>query len=232
MARPKTQSKARPRARYLQPDENTQRIGPGGKSTGLQVPEHKARKIVAAYVGGMPYRQIAKCLNSSHHTIRAIIANRKDLVGQAEAVAQGDGSSGLLRERSAKPRIVCPPLGRKEFVGPIGHSFLADIFGYLRPADFSAQHAGVYFLFREDRCVYVGQSGCVAARCGQHLFGGSDAPKAFDRALYLPVAEHILTQVEAAAIIALQPEYNRTRFRQFARNNETQDQIQTEAQAA
>lgn len=177
-------------------------------------------------------RHIAVCFNSSHHTIKAVIANRQDLLHEAKALVAASGASyALAKTASSQPKIVCPPPDQGSFAGPIGHNFLADIFGYLRSADFSAQHAGVYFLFRGSECVYVGRSECVAARCGQHLYGSGDSPKAFDRALYLPVAHHMLAEVEAAAALALQPEYNKSKFRSPI-INATQDQIQAQAQAA
>lgn len=183
-----------------------------GKSSGLGVPNQKARKILAAYVAGLGFRQIAAAFNTSHHTIRAIIANRKDLLAEVEqAVNSAPVPQAMLRDRVSAPKILCPPAKREEFCGPITRDFLTDIFGYLRSADFSAQRSGIYFMFRGSKCVYVGQSQCVAARCGQHLYSNSDSPKAFDRVMYAPVAAEVMNEAERAAIRILNPEYNRQR---------------------
>lgn len=208
MARPRTKSKPRPK-RKPQDAADTKRFG---RSSGLGVPDQKARKILAAYVAGLCFRQIAGAFNTSHHTIKAIIANRKDLLAEVEQAArEGAVPAAMLRDRTPAPKILCPPTTRDEFRGPITRDFLTDIFGYLRAADFSAQHSGIYFMFRGGKCVYVGQSKCVAARCGQHLYSGSDLPKAFDRVMYAPVAAEVMSEAERAAIRILNPEYNRQR---------------------
>jgi hypothetical protein len=227
MARPRSRSRRR-KSRRLKPTATTQRFG---KATGLDVPVAKARKILSAYAAGMPITHIAASFGSSYHTVRAVIVNRRELQNDAESAIPRGASYLPPKTQLSQPKIVCPPADRRQFEGPIGPTFLADIFGYLRHADFSAQHAGVYFLFRDHKCVYVGRSECIAARCGQHLHGSGDSPKAFDRALYLPVAQHMLADVEAAAALALQPEYNKSKFR-YPLINATQDQIQAQAQAA
>lgn len=226
MGRRKSRSKPRG-ARKFTPQWPIERFG---KSTGCDVPAWKARRILVAHVSGMPLTHIARSFNASTHTVKAVVANRRDLLAEAESIVRDNkGSYAPSPTPTVAPKILCAPTDRQAFAGPISPSFITDIFGYLRSADFSAQHPGIYFLFRGSECVYVGRSDCVAARCGQHLRGSGDSPKEFDRAMYAPVTQQLLAQAEFAAIRALNPKYNRTKF---AASNETQDQIQAQAQAA
>jgi hypothetical protein len=204
MARPRTKSKPKPKAAKPEPEIAPVRVG---RCTGLDVPEAKAKKILAAHVAGMSIREICRAFNTSHHTTIALIHNRPKLLQWA----QGGANNDWCVKAKESTRLICPPIDREEFCGPITRDFLADIFGYLRAADFSAQHSGIYFMFRGSKCVYVGQSKCVAARCGQHLCNNSDSPKAFDRVMYAPVSAEMMTETERTAIRILNPEYNRQR---------------------
>jgi hypothetical protein len=214
MGRPKTQSKRKRgghRVKILKDHEGKELVSVQGH-TGADVPPGKALQIMQAHVAGMPSVRIARAYNTSYHTVIALLRNRPELLAKAQSMATDDSRARLAQEKANAPaRLLCPPAERDEFCGPITRDFLAEIFGYLRSADFSAQHSGIYFMFRGSKCVYVGQSKCVAARCGQHLCGGSDSPKAFDRVMYAPVAAEVMNDAERAAICILNPEYNRTR---------------------
>lgn len=81
----------------------------------------------------------------------------------------------------------------------------ASVAGIL-PLELSPRICGVYFLLRWGKIVYIGQSIDVVARVRSHyderIFG-------FDSAVYLPVDEWKLNQVEQTLIYQLRPEYNR-----------------------
>lgn len=62
----------------------------------------------------------------------------------------------------------------------------------------------VYFLIKDGRVVYVGQSISVLARLGVHV-GSKD----FDRVLLLPCEKHLLDVVESLYIRTLTPELNK-----------------------
>jgi len=68
----------------------------------------------------------------------------------------------------------------------------------------TGQGAGVYFLCKDDRIVYVGQSVCPTARVAQHLASG----KVFDRVFVYPCLPEHLNLLEGALIRALRPEEN------------------------
>ena len=93
------------------------------------------------------------------------------------------------------------------FNGPWPDDIIRAIFPYLRAADFAAQHAGVYLLYAGNECVYVGKSGNVAARIGQHLYHRAEKKK-FDRVLYVPTEGRWTDLVERKLIVALQPKHN------------------------
>jgi hypothetical protein len=99
---------------------------------------------------------------------------------------------GVPRAEDVIPRERLPPalqaMGREFY--PVQYEF-----------------SGVYFLIREDRVVYVGQSVNVTSRVGSHV---SEGQKRFERAIYLPVPLSDLDGVERAFIRALRPEYNGT----------------------
>lgn len=65
---------------------------------------------------------------------------------------------------------------------------------------------GVYFLIRDDKIVYVGQSLDVAARVVSHR---RDANKRFNRAAWVECEPDRLDEVERFWIRALRPEHNR-----------------------
>jgi hypothetical protein len=63
---------------------------------------------------------------------------------------------------------------------------------------------GVYFLVKDDRVVYVGQSINVYARVNDHIKNGKD----FDNACYIPCLRQGLNVLESLYIHVLQPEQN------------------------
>lgn len=65
---------------------------------------------------------------------------------------------------------------------------------------------GIYFLIRDDRIVYVGQSKNALRRVGRHIDDGKD----FDRFTIAPCAEEDLDRLERTYITAFYPEQNLT----------------------
>ena len=65
---------------------------------------------------------------------------------------------------------------------------------------------GVYFLYKGDEIVYVGQSICVWRRINTHIQEGF---KDFDSYSVLPCDEDKLQETEMFYIFALQPKYNK-----------------------
>jgi hypothetical protein len=74
----------------------------------------------------------------------------------------------------------------------------------LRVADFTTQCSGIYFLCKDDDCVYIGQANRVARRIPAHL-----DEKDFDRAYYIPVAIRALSQIEDQLNEAVVPKYGK-----------------------
>jgi hypothetical protein len=72
---------------------------------------------------------------------------------------------------------------------------------------------GVYFLVRDGRVVYVGQSVRPLGRLVDHFSGAS---KRFDRIFLLPVPLEHLNSLESAFIRALRPEYNGCQNKRYA----------------
>ena len=72
-------------------------------------------------------------------------------------------------------------------------------------------NCGVYFLIRDDRIVYVGQSIDVVERVARHR---KDATTTFNRAAWIPCEPSRLCDVEMFWIRAILPEHNRTGIRQ------------------
>ena len=64
---------------------------------------------------------------------------------------------------------------------------------------------GIYFLFKDDELVYIGQSTCVYQRIETHR-----GDKDFDRACYFPCPEGELTDIETVLIQGFAPRYNKT----------------------
>jgi hypothetical protein len=81
MARPKTQSKPKPKK--PKPEAPIVKVR---NSSGMQVPEKKAEQIAAAHMAGMSVRQICRAYNTSHHTVMALIRNRADLLEKAREI--------------------------------------------------------------------------------------------------------------------------------------------------
>jgi predicted GIY-YIG superfamily endonuclease len=65
----------------------------------------------------------------------------------------------------------------------------------------------VYFLCKDDRIVYIGQSVNLSTRLGAHVLG-----KNFDRVFYMDVSREDLNRVEIELIEYYDPEYNATGF--------------------
>jgi hypothetical protein len=65
----------------------------------------------------------------------------------------------------------------------------------------------VYFLCKDNRIVYIGQSINLASRLGQHMLS-----KNFDRVFYMDVLREDLKRVEMELIKYYDPEYNRLGF--------------------
>lgn len=63
---------------------------------------------------------------------------------------------------------------------------------------------GVYFLVKDSRVMYVGQSTHAGRRVPEHLSTG----KPFDAYHFVPVPEPLLDDTEAAYILALNPPWN------------------------
>ena len=95
--------------------------------------------------------------------------------------------------RSPKPHPVSVPQA------------LAPLIELLQEASLGDGTPGVYFLLRQDKVVYVGQSLSVLTRIETHRRQGV---KVFDRAVYLTMPEEVLDEAEGAFIKLLQPEYN------------------------
>lgn len=64
--------------------------------------------------------------------------------------------------------------------------------------------SGVYFLWKHDRIVYIGQALCVLSRAADHCLD-----KSFDRSTFLRFAQRDLDFVESYLIWFLQPEINK-----------------------
>lgn len=67
----------------------------------------------------------------------------------------------------------------------------------------------IYFLCRDERVVYVGQSENVHQRLVEHI-----RTKVFDSVFYLRVSAHKMSKIESALISYLKPEYNQTSLKQ------------------
>lgn len=65
------------------------------------------------------------------------------------------------------------------------------------------QRCGLYFLIKEDRIVYVGQSTIVAQRAAKHR-----GVIHHDSYTFLPCLPHELNELEAQYIVALKPVHN------------------------
>ncbi len=66
------------------PAPSPERVSAG--STGLSVPEDRARAIAAAHLAGVPIKRICEEFGTSHHTIAGIIRNRPELLDQARDI--------------------------------------------------------------------------------------------------------------------------------------------------
>lgn len=76
---------------------------------------------------------------------------------------------------------------------------------------------GIYFLWRGDRIVYVGQSVCIQERICQHIQRGT---KDFDGISHIVVALGDLDRIEQSFIRRILPEYNRCPFTRRCRNEQ------------
>ncbi len=89
---------------------------------------------------------------------------------------------------------------------------LKGIVDKLRKIDILAYPPCIYFLIREHKVVYVGQTTSLASRIQSHL-----NDKVFDDVLYLPIPRDNLDEVERQFIISLRPEYNNEGFAKKAK---------------
>lgn len=64
---------------------------------------------------------------------------------------------------------------------------------------------GIYFLFRDDELVYVGQSIALLSRLNEHIRSN----KLFNRVAFQHFLACELDEIEAEYILAYRPEYNR-----------------------
>ena len=79
-------------------------------------------------------------------------------------------------------------------------------FGPIEEVAIPPQLCGVYFLFRQNEIVYIGQSINVIQRIGAHV---TERKKRFDRVLYLPCPQGLLDFYERELIFQFKPRYNR-----------------------
>ena len=90
MARPRTKSKPRKstnkKVEVVEGEDGKEIVKVQG-STGMEVPEAKAEKIMAAHVAGVPITQICRAFNTSYHTVIAMIRNRPELLEKARTIA-------------------------------------------------------------------------------------------------------------------------------------------------
>lgn len=90
MARPRTRSKPRKSTNKkveVTEGEDGREIVKVQGSTGMEVPEAKAEKIMAAHIAGVPITQICRAFNTSYHTVIALIRNRPELLEKARTIA-------------------------------------------------------------------------------------------------------------------------------------------------
>lgn len=87
------------------------------------------------------------------------------------------------------------------------YQVLPDDIRYLPRIDAKNGAVGVYFLFRGDDCIYVGQSKNVHTRVREHRLGRNGS-KDFDTYSWLPVPEEKLDQAELHYIETLMPPLN------------------------
>lgn len=90
MARPRTTSKPRKSTRKkveVITGEDGREIVKVQGSTGMDVPEAKAEKIIAAHIAGVPVTQICRAFNTSYHTVVALVRNRPELLEKARSIA-------------------------------------------------------------------------------------------------------------------------------------------------
>ena len=90
MARPRTKSKPRKstnkKVEVIEGEDGREIVKVQG-STGMEVPEAKAEKIMAAHIAGVPITQICRAFNTSYHTVIAMIRNRPELLEKARTIA-------------------------------------------------------------------------------------------------------------------------------------------------
>jgi hypothetical protein len=90
MARPRTTSKPRKSTNKkveVITNEDGREIVKVQGSTGMEVPDSKAEKIMAAHVAGVPVTQICRAFNTSYHTVVALVRNRPEMLEKARQIA-------------------------------------------------------------------------------------------------------------------------------------------------
>jgi hypothetical protein len=91
MARPRTTSKPRKSTNRKKVEvittEDGREIVKVQGTTGLEVPDSKVEKIMAAHVAGVPVTQICRAYNCSYHTVVALVRNRPEMLEKARQIA-------------------------------------------------------------------------------------------------------------------------------------------------
>jgi hypothetical protein len=91
MARPRTTSKPRKSTNRKKVEvittEDGREIVKVQGTTGMEVPEAKVEKIMAAHVAGVPVTQICRAYNCSYHTVVALVRNRPEMLEKARQIA-------------------------------------------------------------------------------------------------------------------------------------------------
>ena len=91
MARPRTTSKPRnstnrKKVEVITTEDGREIVKVQG-TTGMEVPEAKVEKIMAAHVAGVPVTQICRAYNCSYHTVVALVRNRPEMLEKARQIA-------------------------------------------------------------------------------------------------------------------------------------------------
>jgi hypothetical protein len=127
----------------------------------------------------------------------------RDPDGRRRKKSYGVGFLGQKRAETARKRIEDELLGLTYRASHLVPPELAGIEGLCELA-LPRSPVGIYFLYRANICVYVGQSVRLVTRIGNHL---AKEKKKFDRVLYIACARSELDHLEAQFIKLLKPEY-------------------------
>jgi predicted GIY-YIG superfamily endonuclease len=134
--------------------------------------------------------------------IEKLVASKvREIIDQEIAFLISDEISIKLRRRLQKiypPNIIY--VSEQRSIPAILRALSANVQEFFIPLSGPC----IYFLMREDRIVYVGQSMSIARRIPDHL-----SSKSFDRIYYSPVQEKEMDGIERTLIEYYDPEYNR-----------------------